>query len=270
MTQIDGAVAVVTGGASGIGRGIAEALITEGARVVIADIDAAALEATAAEIGATAIRCDVSDAATVAALAAGTIERFGHVEIVVNNAGVGPMAPIADLTLSDWRWMLDINLWGVIHGVHTFLPLLLANPRPGHIVNTASMAAFAPNPPLGAYAASKAAVVALTDVLAAEMAAAGGHVGVTLLAPANTRTAIARSQRNRPDAGALKDVDLAVTPGFTAGARWLEPGEVGGIVVRAIAEDERYAITHPEQLPRVTERYEALKAAFERAPDRLA
>lgn len=268
MTQIDGSVAVVTGGASGIGRGIAEALIAEGARVVIADIDDAALAATAGETGATAVRCDVSDAASVTALAASTVERFGHVEIVVNNAGVGPMAPIADLTLADWRWMLDINLWGVIHGVHAFLPLLLANPRPGHILNTASMAAFAPNSPLGAYAASKAAVAALTDVLAAEMAAAGGHVGVTLLAPANTRTAIARSQRNRQDAGGLRDVDLAVDPGFTAGAHWLEPGEVGRIAVRAIAGGERYAITHPEQLPRVTERQEALRAAFRRAAAR--
>lgn len=272
MTDIPGSVAVVTGGAAGIGRGIAEQLIAEGATVVIADIEEERLARTAAEIGADAIPVDVTSEESVRALADEAIRRHGSVEILVNNAGVGPVSPIVDLTLSDWKWMLDVNLYGVIHGVAAFLPHLIANPRPAHIVNTGSMASFAPNSPLGAYSVSKAGVWALTEVLAQEMAAAGTGVGVTLLAPGNVHSDIATSQRNRPGdsaatRGGLRDVDLAASPqAFTAAAVWLTPEQAGRVVTRAIRNDDRFAITHPGLWHRVEERYEQLRAAFGQYP----
>ena len=269
MTEIAGAVAVVTGGAAGIGRGIAEQLIAEHATVVIADIERQALDATAASIGATGISVDVSDPDSVRALAAAVIASFGRVDIVVNNAGVGPQGRISDLTLSDWRWLLGVNLGGVINGIDAFLPHLRANPRGGHIVNTASMSAFSPLPGLGAYAASKAAVCALSEALAAELAEDGLAIGVTILAPGSVRTNIARSLRNRPpglSGGGLTDVDFQADPGPTRGAIWLSPADVGRITTRAIRGNDLYAITHPGLWARVEARHQALRAAFGKYP----
>jgi NAD(P)-dependent dehydrogenase (short-subunit alcohol dehydrogenase family) len=184
LPDLGGKVAIVTGGASGIGKGIATQLVAEGARVIIADIQRDAMAATAAEIGAAmAVHVDVSDPASVDALARQVIETFGAVHVVCNNAGIGPLAPVADLTLDDWRWMIGVNLWGVIHGVHTFLPILKQNRDGGHIVNTASMAGLVAGPRLGAYAAAKYGVVGLTEVLAAELAADNSRVGVSVLCP---------------------------------------------------------------------------------------
>ena len=129
------------------------------------------MEATAEEIGAVGIQVDVSNPASVDALAREALDRYGAVHVVCNNAGIGPLAPVADLTLDDWRWMIGVNLWGVIHGVHTFLPILKQNREGGHIVNTASMAGLVAGPRLGAYAAAKYGVVGLTEVLAAKLAA---------------------------------------------------------------------------------------------------
>lgn len=268
MTEIAGAVAVVTGGASGIGRGIAEALRDAGAVVVIADVEQQALDRAAAELGVRGILVDVSDAASVQALADAVVAEYGSVGIVVNNAGVGPAGRIEDLTLDDWQWVLGVNLWGVIHGVTAFLPHLLANPRGGRIVNTSSMSSFQPLPDLGAYAASKAGVHALSEVLAAELARDGAKVGVTLVTPGGVRTGIATSSRNRPAAGSggLNDIDFAANPAMRDAAVWLTPADVGRIVVRAIEQDDFYAITHPGALPRVEERHEGIRAAFLKYP----
>jgi len=268
MTVITGSVAVVTGGASGIGRGIAEQLIAEGATVVIADIELETLTKVAAQIGAVGFQVDVSDLASVTELARNVVEKFGRVDILVNNAGVGPQGRIADLTDSDWQWIMGVNLYGVIHGIHAFLPVLNKNDNGGHIVNTSSMSALAPMPGLGAYASSKAAVAAMTEVLAAELHEEGINIGVTLLSPANVRTDIARSVRNRPEAlaGALVDVDFAKNAGRTAGTVWLEPIEVGAIVTRAIRENELYAFTHPELITRVDARNATIRDAFLKYP----
>jgi NAD(P)-dependent dehydrogenase (short-subunit alcohol dehydrogenase family) len=268
MTEIAGAVAVVTGGAAGIGRGIAEQLLEEGATVVLADIEQRVLDATTAEIGAIGIGVDVSDSGSVRALAEAVTGRFGRVDIVVNNAGVGPQGRIADLTLNDWRWLLGVNLSGVVNGIDAFLPHLRANPRGGHIVNTASMSAFSPLPGLGAYAASKSAVCALSEVLAAELAEDGLDIQVTILAPGSVRTEIARSLRSRPAdlAGGLTDVDLAADPVRSKGAVWLEPRDVGRVTTRAIRNNDLYAITHPGLWGRVEARYQALRAAFDKYP----
>ena len=264
LEQLGGKVAVVTGGASGIGKGIAQRLIAQGMKVVIADVEQGSLEKTAAEIGATGIRVDVSDIDSVQALAAEVQERFGAVHVLCNNAGVGSLARIADMTVSDWRWMVGVNLWGVIHGVTAFLPMLLANPGGGHIVNTASVGGLVTMPGLGPYSVTKFGVVALSEALAQEMALDGSKVGVTVLCPGPVRTNIKSSSRNRPAAlggGALTDVDLETSEDM-AQSRWIDPQEVGDIVVRAIRRGDLYAFTHPEMAPAVEERQKAIAEAL--------
>jgi len=266
LPDLRGKVAVVTGGASGIGRGIAEQLIGEGTRVVIADIEQDALRKTADEIGATGIAVDVSDLDSVRALADAATDRFGTVHVVCNNAGIGPMARIAELTIDDWHWIIGVNLYGVIHGVQTFLPILEANPDGGHIVNTASMAGLVAPPRLGAYSVTKYGVVALTEVLAAELAQAGSKVGATVLCPGTVRTNINTSSRNRPGHladGGLADVDISQedNPAY----RWIGPEEAGAVVVRAIKDGSLYAITHPDWYAMVKWRHQTIAAAFDDA-----
>ena len=268
FNEFRGKVAVVTGGASGMGRGIAESLIAEGMRVFIADIEEPVLRRTAAEIGATGIATDVSDWASVRALAERVRQDTGAVHVVCNNAGVGPMGRIGDLSIDDWRWILGVNLWGVIHGVQAFLPLLRANREGGYMVNTASIGGLATMPSLGAYAVSKFGVVALSETLAQELADEGSPIGITVLCPGPTRTNIKSSSRNRPStlspAQGLADVDLEKTE-FGASARWVEPRDVGRIVIDAMRRGELYAYTHPEQLGVVEARFAAILAAGQRA-----
>lgn len=253
--QLDGKIAVITGGASGIGRGIAEEFIARGATVVIADIERSTLDLAAAALGAHGMQCDVSDAASVQALADETVARFGRIDILCNNAGVGSMAPLEKMTLDDWRWMLGVNLWGTIHCVHAFLPHITANPHGGHITATASIGGFAVMPNLGAYAVSKFGVVALMEALKAEMDMAGRPVGVTILAPGTIRSNIATSRRNRPvtlDAGGLADVDLDDIPeAFDGHIPWKEPREAGRVLAEAIEQGRLYATTHVEMTPAI-------------------
>src|SRR5579872_3304310 len=257
FSQFRGKTAVVTGGASGMGKGIAQALIAEGMRVFIADIEEKALSSTAGEIGAIGIRTDVSDFGSVQALARRICDLAGTVHVVCNNAGVGPVGRIRNLSIEDWGWVLQVNLWGVIHGVQAFLPVLCANPDGGYIVNTASIGGLVTMPELGTYAVSKYGVVALSETLAQELAEDGSRVGVTVLCPGPTRTNIKFSSRNRPAAlgraGGLSDVDFEKTD-FGAAARWIEPAEVGRVVIDAMRHGELYAYTHPEQLSAVEAR----------------
>jgi NAD(P)-dependent dehydrogenase (short-subunit alcohol dehydrogenase family) len=263
LPDLRGKVAVVTGGASGIGKGIATQLIAEGMHVVIADIERHALEKTAVELGATAVEVDVSDAGSVAALAERAVAEFGTVHVVCNNAGVGPMAPVAELTMADWDWIIGVNLYGVIHGVQTFLPVLKGNPDGGHIVNTSSMAGLVAPPRMAAYCVTKFGVVALTEVLAAELAADGSKVGASVLCPGTVRTNIHASSRNRPPDladGGLADVDISAddNPFF----RWISPEDAGAVVVRAIKRGDLYALTHAEWYAMVEPRHQAIEAAF--------
>jgi len=263
MQELKGKVAVVTGGASGIGKGIATQLVRAGAKVVIADIEADALARTAEEIGATGIRADVSNAESVARLAREVQRQFGTAHIVCNNAGVGSVAPIAEMKLADWQWLINVNLWGVIHGVHAFLPMLKSNPDGGHIVNTSSMGGLATMPGLGGYAVTKFAVVALSETLALELAEEASKVGVTVLCPGTVRTNIARSTRNRPAhlAGSLADVDLQHSH-FGANMRWLDPEAVGDVVVKAIRRGDLYAFTHPDMKAPILERHQRIADAL--------
>ncbi len=263
LKELRGKIAVVTGGASGMGKGIARQLIASGMQVVIADVEAGVLMESAREIGAVGIHSDVSDYESVRNLAEEACRRFGTVHVICNNAGIGPMARIADLTIDDWRWMMGVNLWGVIHGVTAFLPILRANKDGGHIVNTASIGGLVTMSGLGAYAVTKYGVVALSETLAQELEEDHSLVGVTVLCPGPTRTNIKTSSRTRPpqlSRGALTDVDLEDSE-FGATARWLDPDDVGRIVVTAISQGDLYAFTHPEQLGVVEQRFQAILAA---------
>jgi NAD(P)-dependent dehydrogenase (short-subunit alcohol dehydrogenase family) len=258
ISDFSGRVAVVTGAASGIGRGIAASLTAAGATVVIADADGPGAARAARDLAAHSRLVDVTDAAAMQALADDVLCEFGRVDILVNNAGVGPLSTFDDLTLADFRWVMDINFWGVLHGLRGFLPLLLANPDGGYIVNTASVAALIPGAGTAAYAAAKAAVVALTETLGVELA--GTRVGVSVLLPAMVRTSITANATKRPGhhAGA------PLTEDFLPPGQILEPEQVGAIVIAAIQAGERYIVTHPETAHAVRERCSALLGSYAR------
>ncbi|CPT65446.1 short-chain dehydrogenase [Mycobacteroides abscessus] len=262
LQDLAGKVAVVTGGASGIGKGIARVFAKHGAKVVLADLPGEALTAAAAELGATAVAADVTDAASVQALADAVIERFGKVHVVVNNAGVGPIVSFDDLTLDDFRWVLDVNLWGVINGAKTFLPLIESHGEGGYIVNTASLAGLTVVPGASAYSASKFGVVAFSEALAQELALRKSPVGIAVITPALVDTNIVAASHKRPSAIA-KDAeaeDVPLPPG-----RVLQPEDVGRLVVEALGDGEFYIITHPEFLPVTQARHAAIEQAHTRA-----
>ena len=199
----EGQVAVVTGAASGLGRGIADRFAAAGCRLVLADVEEPALVRAAAELSGTgvevtAVPTDVSDAASMDALARAVLERHGHVDLLFNNAGVGVQKPTEAMTTSDWEWVLGVNLWGVIHGVRVFLPHMLARDA-GRIVNTASSAGHVVVPGLAAYNASKHAVVAISETVRAELAQQDSAVAVAAFCPGVVRTRITSSARNRPE-----------------------------------------------------------------------
>ncbi|GGA67267.1 acetoin dehydrogenase [Pseudoclavibacter endophyticus] len=270
ISDWNGRVAVVTGGASGIGRGIAEALVRHGATVIIADLDEDALVSAAAEIGAFPVRTDVTDPSSVQALADDVVASRGRVDLLVNNAGVGPESPISSIALADWKWVLDVNLWGVIHGIHAFLPHLRANPDGAWLVNTSSMSMFLSPPGFAPYVASKAAVDALSHVLRAEFETDGVGIGVTVLHPGTVSTNIKHSLRSRPpelDGGSgLTEVDLAER---LPTARWVTPAEVGELVVRSIERGDAYAFTHPELRPRLEAGFASVTSALARETTNL-
>lgn len=255
-----GGVAVVTGGASGIGWGITEALHAEGMRVEIVDRDPRRLDEAAARLPVGVHDLDVTEADALRALAAELSDEYGGVDVLVNNAGVGPAARIVDTTLADWRWIMDVNLMGVIHGIDAFLPRMLERGTPAHVVNTASMSALDPIAGLGAYAASKAAVAALTDALVAELD--GTAVGVSLLVPANVRTNIAEnSAALRPATGSGFGDYRPAAP--AAEIRWRTAEHVGELVVAGIRAGRQILVTHPEQWPRVDARQRRVREAFQ-------
>lgn len=253
-------VAVITGGASGLGRAMAERFAREGMKIVIADVDAAALDRTAIEMRSTgarvlAVRTDVSQAAEVEALARAALDEFSAVHLVVNNAGVGPLGAVWESTERDWLWTLGVNLWGVIHGVRVFAPILLDQAAKtgaeGHIVNTASVAGLISPPGMGAYNVSKHAVVALTETLHHDLAGRTAKVKCSLLCPAYVPTGIADSERNRPEA--LRDADrvksdeqLALEDGLRKAVHSgkISAADVAERVFEAVRDERFYVLTH--------------------------
>jgi NAD(P)-dependent dehydrogenase (short-subunit alcohol dehydrogenase family) len=269
MEDLSGKVAVVTGAASGIGRAMAERFAREGMRVVLADVERDALDAAsdafAAEHGADhvlAVPTDVRDEKSVDALAAATFDRFGAVHVLCNNAGVGVGGMTWDIPADRWRWIVEVNLLGVAHGIRAFVPRMIEQGE-GHVVNTASAAGLLTGPVMAPYYATKHAVVALSEALHFDLQITGTAVGVSVLCPEWVRTRISESERNRP-------ADVEAMPGMPADGEGagsiiqglvdsgLDPAEVAGMVVDAIRSGRFWILTHATTLPTAKRRWEAI------------
>jgi len=260
-------VAVVTGGGSGIGLALAEGFAREGARVVVADVEesaaTAAVEGIRARGGeALALRVDVSDLGQVQALADRAFAHFGAVHVLCNNAGVALHGDLQDMTHRDWEWVLGVNLWGVIHGLEAFLPRMIAQGQPGHVVNTASMAGLIASQGLGVYNTTKYAVVGLSETLQKDLRGYG--IGVSVLCPMGVKTAIRQSARNRPDG--LRNAAAPDSGGeVELIGRYLEPAHVAERVLRAIVANRLYVITHDEGLTPLRRRFERMAEGIEQS-----
>ncbi len=254
MNEFKGRVAVVTGGASGIGRAMAERFAEEGMRIVIADVEEEALKRAEAEMKADgaevlAVRCDVSKAHDVKQLAEITVRKFDGVHILCNNAGVGITGATWEIPLEDWEWVLGVNLWGVIYGIHYFVPHMLKHGGPCHIVNTASMAGLTSGGSMAPYHVSKHGVVTLSEGLFHEFRQRGSHVGVSVLCPGWVDTKINESDRNRPTGKVADDKMDAVAKMFrdmvgTALKEGLRPKDVAQMVFDAVKNDQFYILPH--------------------------
>ena len=262
MKDFAGRVAVVTGGASGIGLALGRAFASRSMKIVLADIEEPALEEAARSLessGATVMTAvvDVRDRTRMAKLADDVYERFGGAHILCNNAGVGYGGPMHELTLDDWDWVLDVNLKGVIHGIHAFLPRMLASDEPCHIVNTASLAGLVATPNMGPYNAAKYAVVAISETLAGECLQT--NVGVSVLCPAWVNTRIGESERNAPPELELS-TQSPITQALGEDVRnllrtGLDPGDVAERTLVAIENGSLYVLTHPELMALIEERF---------------
>jgi NAD(P)-dependent dehydrogenase (short-subunit alcohol dehydrogenase family) len=271
MKDMKGKVAVVTGAASGIGLGLAERFAVEGMKVVLADVEAGPLAAAERQVKATgaptlAVRTDVGRAKDVEALAQKTLEAFGAVHVVCNNAGItGDAAPIWEQTPQAWKWILGVNLWGVLHGIRTFVPIMLRQGTEGHVVNTASMAGHLSAPLVSPYHATKFAVVTLTESLHMELALTGAAVKASVLCPGFVRTNIMDSNRNRPaevgsppPASEASQAMRAAYERFVAAG--LPPAKVADCVLDAIRAERFWVFPHPELLPAVQMRMQDILA----------
>jgi NAD(P)-dependent dehydrogenase (short-subunit alcohol dehydrogenase family) len=250
-------VALVTGAASGIGFALADRFASVGMKVVLSDIEATALQAAEKDLkskGAPvlAVQCDVSKAEEVAELADRTYERFGALHVLCNNAGVGIGGLSWQHSIEDWQWVLGVNLWGVIHGIRTFLPRMIAQGMEGHIVNTASVAGVISSPYMAVYQATKHAVVTLTESLKMELDMTGSAISASVLCPGFVATKISDSERNRPAAlktdSASADAtqqDLIRELARQQVAGGIKPAEVAEMVLEAVRDDRFYVITHP-------------------------
>ena len=251
MDDFRGKVAVITGAASGFGREFALALCAQGAKLVLADVDEKGMQETMGLLPsgteAIAVRCDVRAAASLDELADTAYARFGATHLVFNNAGVAVCGPAWTATLEDWKWVLDINLMGVVHGVRSFVPRMIASGEPGHMVNTASVAGLLSLPGSAVYCASKHAVVTLSECLRHDLRVAKAPIGVSVLCPAFVRTGIFESARNRPRELAAtnplgKPYEDAGRKAVAAGR--LSAADIARITLEAVRTDRFYVIPH--------------------------
>jgi NAD(P)-dependent dehydrogenase (short-subunit alcohol dehydrogenase family) len=268
MDELEDKVAVVTGGASGIGFGLAGAFLAAGCRVVIADIELEALDDARAALGTDvaervhSVLTDVADLQSVEVLAASTLDRFGQVDILCNNAGVSTFNTIDRLSMADWQWVLGVDLWGVVNGVHTFLPIMLQQGTPGHIVNTASIAGLVSGVAhLAPYAVAKVGVVSLSETLRTELQMSDAPIGVSVLCPSATNTNVMEGERNRPEHFGREvrttDADVwrdAIRSGFT-GPSGKEPSEVAAMVVDAVRKNRFWVVSHGDLRPALEHRF---------------
>lgn len=262
MKDFKDKVAVITGAASGIGLGIAKRAVKEGMKVVITDIEEEALASAEKELkilGGTVLSVvtDVSKAEDIEALAQRTIDKFGEVHLLCNNAGVGVPGLLWECSLSDWQWIMGVNLWGVIHGIRTFIPIMLKQDNECHVVNTSSMAGLAPGLLEGIYNITKFGVVALSETLVTELA--NSKIKVSVLCPGFVKTKIIECERNRPEELCDREINLEAPfdyflknhPQYKEYAKWftgmvekgLSAEKVGDIVFNAIKDDSFYILT---------------------------
>ena len=272
MQQLSGKTAFVTGGASGLGLAMAQAFVREGMKVMVADIDRTAVDRAVHELSAggaqvAGVACDVADRASVEAAARETIAAFGKVHVVCNNAGIGVVGPLGTIAARDWDWIFDVNLKGVIHGVEVFLPLIESHGEGGHFVNTGSMSSFVVRPGREPYAATKFAILALSEGWAIQLEPRG--IGVSVLCPGYVRTRIGESGRARQEryggAHARAQIEQPSNPPQGGHPEAIPPEPVGERVVEAIKANELYVITHPELKPVVAARFGRILRAFDRA-----
>ncbi|MFN0027169.1 MAG: SDR family NAD(P)-dependent oxidoreductase [Acidimicrobiales bacterium] len=259
MQTLTGRTAVVTGGASGMGRAFCERFARAGMRIVMADVEDAALQAAAAELAATgaevlAVRCDVAKPEDHQAVLDAAVDRFGQVNVVCLNAGVGGANGRSwTISLEDWRWTLDVNLWGVVHGIRTFVPHLLTH-GDGHVVTTASIAGHTSSPFGAPYNVTKHAAVTVTETLYHELQKEGSTVGVTCLCPGFVNTNIIDSARNRPGGPPPRRETVGDAPRESGGSRFMEiarrmiengkpPAEVADLVHDAVLSNQFWLFT---------------------------
>ncbi len=280
MRELAGKSAFVTGSASGIGLALSRAFAQAGMKVMLADVETDALAAAVESLvgvgpDVRGVVCDVADPSSVEHAAEESYAAFGNVHVVCNNAGVGGGSGIDNISLDTWRWVLDVNLMGVLHGIRTFLPHIRAHGEGGHIVNTASMAGMNSGLGFSPYAASKFAVVNMSEGLALQVAPHG--IGVTVLCPGFVRTRIWESARNRPERyGPAQTPDPASPAGrFAAelaelGTSGLDPSDVAAQVVTAIRENELYVFTHhgADWRAELEARFAAILSAMDKAAAR--
>lgn len=278
MRELAGKTAFVTGGASGIGLALGRAFAEAGMKVMLADIEADALTNAVSSLRGVGpdlrgVACDVADPASVERAAKASYEAFGNVHVVCNNAGVG--GSIDNYSPDSWRWVLDVNVMGVLHGIATFVPHIRAHSEGGHIVNTASLAGILSGHWLSPYSASKFAVVAMSEGLATQLKPFG--IGVSVLCPGFVRTRIHESARNRqerygsseapepgsPLAALISQIEQLVQSG-------IDPSDVAARVLAAIREDDLYVFTHAggDLRTKVEERFAAILAAMDKAAAR--
>ena len=273
MEELAGRTAFVTGGASGIGLALGRAFAEAGMKVMLADIETSALDVAVSSLCAfgpnvRGVPCDVADPASVEGAAQATYQAFGNVHVVCNNAGVAAAGGIDTISLDSWRWVLDVNLMGVVHGIRAFLPHIRAHGEGGHIVNTASMAGLRGGIGFSPYVASKFAVVGISEGLSMQLKPHG--IGVTVLCPSFVRTRIGDSGRNRqprygeapvldpssPAAGLVAEIAQRIEAG-------LEPAKVAARVLSAIRKNELYVFTHPEMRHEIEDRFAAILRAMD-------
>lgn len=270
MKDFEKRVAVVTGAASGIGLALAHRFAHARMKVVLADVESTALEAAARAVGTAgaetlAVRTDVSKAQDVEALAKRTIDAFGAVHVLCNNAGVALSGPTWTQTIADWEWVIGVNLWGVIHGVRVFTPIMIEQGVEAHIVNTASIAGMICAPGMSIYNVTKHGVVALSETLHHELSMLGSPVKVSVLCPGFVNTRILDSVRNRPadladtapEQPERAEMDQAVRQLLASG---LAPEQVAEVVFDAIRTERFYVFPSPEWKDRIRERAEEIQA----------
>jgi NAD(P)-dependent dehydrogenase (short-subunit alcohol dehydrogenase family) len=274
MHELQGRAAFVTGGASGIGFALGRAFAQSGMNVMLADIEIAALDRAVNNLrdlgrSVRGVKCDVADPDSVEQAANAAFDAFGKVHILCNNAGVAAGGGIDLISLDNWRWVIDVNLMGVVYGIKSFLPRMLAHGEGGHIVNTASMAGMINGMGFSPYAASKFAVVSMSEGLALQLQPHG--IGVSVLCPHFVRTAIGDSGRNRTERyGKARPLDPA-SPAAALVAELarrieagLDPAEVAARVLAAIRNDDLYIFTHPNMRELVDNRFAAIQAAMDK------